>query len=48
MMIEYEIKYQANRSMLSQVIEDLSYVGQKQQNDTYYDTPKKRFFNLLI
>jgi len=38
MMIEYEIKYQANRSMLSQVIEDLSYVGQKQQNDTYYDT----------
>lgn len=44
MMIEYEIKYQANRSMLSQVIEDLSYVGQKQQIDTYYDTPNYTLF----
>ena len=43
-MVEYEIKYQANRSMLSQVIEDLSYVGQKQQNDTYYDTPNYNLF----
>jgi len=38
-MIEYEIKYRANRFMLSEVIEDLVFVGKKKQNDIYYDTP---------
>lgn len=43
-MVEYEIKFQADRSVFSRLIENLSYVGEKQQNDTYYDTPDYTLF----
>lgn len=43
-MIEYEVKFQADPSILDQVIEDLSYVGKKQQNDIYYDTYDYKLF----
>jgi predicted adenylyl cyclase CyaB len=44
MNIEYEIKYEANRSMLLHLIGDLSYIGSKQQIDTYYDTTNNTLF----
>ena len=43
-MIEYEVKFKHDTSLICEIIKDLFYIGEKQQTDIYYDTCNRSLF----